>query len=441
MRARIVLIGVALLGVALAASALHGPGELKDGEILGPSNWEAARGLLPDEILEHYRLGEYQNRVIDLSRAGLKPIADPPDLVEMTRANREILSIDAKGSIVDARTGEPAKEIHGLPFPDVEPNDPHAAAKIVWNNLYAAYYRGDSHFLTELVMMGKGGIERRIGTDILMRVYEGSPESRGRENPDGLTMQQVARVVTPADLNGTVSLTWRYRAGNQPDSMWTYVPGLRRPRQVNPLNRSDGFLGSDISLDDGAFFDGKPESFTLRVVGRQEMLVLVDPFTTAGQVELVALPDGGYRSLWQDAPRVGADDPNWKGAPWAPVSTALARRMVWIVEAVPKDPQYLYGKILLRIDAETYRGSWATKFDRAGKPLMSYQVSNGPFTSPDGKVWISAGGVPVQISENLLYHRATAILFPPRNPNNPSDFRIATSRDQFNPEVLARSGE
>jgi hypothetical protein len=41
------------------------------------------------------------------------------------------------------------------------------------------------------------------------------------------------------------------------DSSWSYVPALRRVRAVSPANRSDGFLGSDVSQDDGRFFDGK----------------------------------------------------------------------------------------------------------------------------------------------------------------------------------------
>ncbi|HZR82666.1 MAG TPA: outer membrane lipoprotein-sorting protein [Candidatus Binatia bacterium] len=435
-------LGVLLVTLAAVPEQPRLAGALRDGEVLGASNWQAAQGLLPDEILEHYRRGEYANPVIDLSRPGLVPIANPPQLEQATRANRDRYAVDGRNSLVDVATGEPAVGIRGLPFADIEPNDPQAAAKIVWNNLYAAYYRGDSRFLTQLVMIGRRGIERRIGTEVLMRVYDGSPESAGRDNPNQLVMQSLARVVTPADLNGTISLTWRYRSGDQPDALWTYVPGLRRPRQVNPLNRSDGFLGSDMSLDDGPFFDGKPESFTFRLVGREEMLALVDPFSTRGDADLMALPDGGYRVVWKDVPRIGADDPSWKGLPWAPVSAALARRTMWIVEAVPKDPNYLFGRIVLRIDAENYRGSWATKYDRAGKPLMSYQTSNGPFQSPDGgKTWIPGGGVPVQIAENLVDRRATAIVFPSADRNNPSDFRIATAPEAFDPQVLTQSGK
>jgi hypothetical protein len=437
MRAVVILLVAGMLaGRAGAAPAL------RDGDTLGPANWEAARDLLPDEILEHYKKGEYQNRVMDLGAKGLRSIQNPPDFQEATAANRGRYALAATGSVVDAQTGKEPTFVMGLPFPDVDPKDPQAAAKIVWNYSYAIWYRGDFHFVTELVMLGRGGVERRISTDVRQRIYDGAPEARGRDNPDNLLLQTVAKVIEPADLNGTVSLTWRYRDADRHDSLWTYVPGLRKPRQVSPLNRSDGFLGSDLSIDDGPFFDGKPEDFTYRLAGRQDQLIVVDPFSVRGEAELIAAPapDGGWRTLWKAVPRIGADDPSWKGLPWAPVSAALARRPTWVVEVTPKDPNYLYGRIVLRIDAETYRGSWVSKYDRAGTLLTSYQTSTGAYYNPDGKTWVSTGGIAFQVAESFLYHRATVVLFPPRDAKNAADWRVANPRELFNPDVLVRLG-
>jgi len=275
----------------------------------------------------------------------------------------------------------------------------------------------------------------------MMRMLDGAPEARGRSNPDNLLMQTLARVVSPADLNGTVSLTWRYRDPDKHDSLWTFVPGLRRARQVSALNRSDGFMGSDISLDDGAFFDGKPEDFTFRLLGRRNQLVLMDPYSIRGDADLVPVPGGGWRIVWKQVPRIGADDPKWKGLPWAPVSAVLVNRPTWIVEAVPKDPQYLYGRIVMRFDAETYLGSWSTKYDRAGTLMASYEVSQGAyFTRDGGKTYIPGGGVAVQLAENFLWDRATVILFPPRNAKNPADYRVSLPSDEFGPDALVRLG-
>ena len=80
-------------------------------------------------------------------------------------------------------------------------------------------------------------------------------------------MPQISAVTGPADLQGTVALTHRFRDPGKRDQVWTYVPALRRVRAVSPSNRSDGFLGSDMSQDDGSYFDGKPEDFEWKLVG------------------------------------------------------------------------------------------------------------------------------------------------------------------------------
>ena len=434
------LFAAALLAFGLVAMAPQKT-ELKDGEVLGPETWQLARGLLPEEVLGHYQRGEYINRIADLSVPGYVSIANPPDFQEASRENRGRYGVNPSNAIVDVRTGRQPAYITGLPFPEVDPKDPQAAVKVVWNYFYATWYRGDCHFRTEIVMLGREGVERRVTTDVLMRMLDGAPEARGRSNPDNLLMQTLARVVSPADLNGTVSLTWRYRDPDKHDSLWTFVPGLRRSRQVSALNRSDGFMGSDISMDDGAFFDGKPEDFTFRLLSRQDQLVLMDPYSIRGDSEIVPVAGGGWRIVWKKVPRIGADDPKWKGLPWAPVTAVLVRRPTWIVEAVPKDPQYLYGRVVLRLDAETYLGSWATKYDRAGTLMAAYEVSQGAYYTRDGgKSYVPAGGVAIQLAENFLWDRATVILFPPRNPGNPADYRVTLNPDEFGPDALIRLG-
>lgn len=438
------LLGVC--GLAAVALAMYGfaggPAAEDEGVLLGPSNWQIAEGLLPDEILQHYQRGEYLNRIVDIERPGYLDLAYPPDFRAASLANRGRYDLTEEGTIIDPETGKQPPFIMGLPFPDVDPSDPRAGVKIIWNYSYATWYSGDEYFLTELVMLNRRGVERRIRIENRTRLYDGAPEARDRANPDNLLLQRLARVVHPTDLAGTTSLTWRFRDGDKHDSQWSYVPGLRRVRQVSPLNRSDGFLGSDISLDDGPFFDGKPEDFHFRLLERREELVLIDPFSVRGDADIVPGSEGGWRIVWKDVPRIGADMPGWSGVPWAPVSAILVRRPVWIVEAIPKDPNYLYGRLVLRLDAETYRGSFVVKYDRAGAPMMSYQASQGAWYAVDGgKSYISAGGVAVRTGENYLYDRATVILFPPRNPNNPADYRVDNPADLFTIDELLRLGK
>jgi Fe-S cluster assembly iron-binding protein IscA len=71
---------------------------------------------------------------------------------------------------------------------------------------------------------------------------------------------------------------------------------------------------------------------------------------------------------------VGFQQPGWKGLAWAPVGMALAKRPVWIVEATPKDKYYLYGKVQLYVDKETYQGVYNRKFDWRDELMNTYLI-------------------------------------------------------------------
>jgi Protein of unknown function (DUF1329) len=439
-RALGVLLSGALVFFAVAAGTAAA--ELHDGDVLGPDNWREAQGLLPEEILAHYEKGEYVNAIADLSKPGYVSILQPDDFRRASEANRGKYELPDGGPIVERATGQQPPYIFGLPFPDVTADDPKAGAKIVWNHFYSVWYNGNQHFVTELLMLGRGGVDRRIVTDVRTLMYDGAAEARGRDNPDNLLMQNLARVVFPVDMEGTMSLTWRFRDPQRHDALWTFVPGLRRARQVSALNRSDGFLGSDISLDDGPFFDGKPEDFDIRLVAARDEYVFMDPYSIRGEGEILPVDGGGWRINWKDVPRIGADKEGWTGVPWAPVSAVLVRRPMWVVEAIPKDPNYLYGRLVLRFDRETYQGSFVSKYDRANMLMLTYQASTGAYYTGDGgRTYIPAGGTTVRTAENFLYDRATVVLFPRRDRRNPADYRIPLPSELFNSDALVRYGK
>jgi hypothetical protein len=364
--------------------------------------------VLPPEVLAHYKAGEYRNEI------GAWP-ANPPweqGFADASTANAKRLTVNDAGTIVEQNGGAPATGIYGLPF-RIDPADPQAGVKVIWNAYYALWRVGSTHDVLTLDWVGKKGLERQALLESHSLYSEGVPAARAPKGDTlGLASRQRAVVTSPADLNGTASLSWRFRAADQRDQSWTYVPALRRVRQVSPANRSDGFLGSDMSQDDGAFFDGKPEDFTWRLVGERDGLVLADPASLAGKVSRTGRPDGGFEERWPaDQQILGYQSPEWKGLSWAPRSPVLARRPLWIIEATPRDPYYLFKKIELGIDKETFQGARSRKFDGQGGLLRSIQFMNyapWPIEAGGEKLIMPASSMGLVLVENTKQGRATA---------------------------------
>jgi hypothetical protein len=397
-----------LTGVAVALALRVGwAADLVPGTAVDAEHADAAAAWLAPEVLAHYKAGEYRNTVAAWPAT---PAYEAAFLAAGER-NAARLDVDANGTIVDQQTGKPAVGLYGLPF-HIDPKDPKAGVKIVWDAYYALWRIGSTHDALALDWVSKKGLERQAVLESHTLYYEGAPVGLiPKDNPNGLASQQRAVVTSPADLNGTASLAWRFRAAAQRDQSWTYIPALRRVRQVSPSNRSDGFLGSDMSQDDGAFFDGKPEDFTWTLVGEREALVLADPTSLTGHVQRHVRPDGGIEDEWPiDAKVVGHQDPGWKGLPWAPVAPVLVKRRLFIVEAKPRDPLYLFSRIEIGIDTETFQGVSSRKFDAQGVLLRSLQfllAASQPIEVKGEKLLLPATSMGYLLAENTRQDRAT----------------------------------
>ena len=433
------IIVLAIAGALVAGVAIGG--ELVPGGTLSKENWELAKDLLPPEILRHYQSGDYSSAIVQWNK-GHQQWSQA--FRAATERNAETLALDPKGSIVEKATGKRPAYVVGFPFPNVTADDPQAAIKILWNYFFYSWNNGNTHIVAEVNWVSPSGLDQVVTQNVYFLYYQGQPrEFIPAENPDDLLMRFVALTEKPADLYGTNALSWRYRDPETRDAVWAYVPALRRARQVSPNNRSDGFLGSDLSQDDGPFFDGKPEDFTWKVVGEQDVLRLVDPYSLAGEFKRVEVPDGGWRDVYKRVPIVGFQDSKWKGSAWAPLNYALARRPCWIIEGAPKDSYYLFGKIQLYVDKETYHGAYNRKFDWKGELLNSYSVSaalNGRLADRDD--YYDAGLlVGYQTAENVKLNRATVSTLDIDRDDPPSDRRIQLDPQFFTLQTLGRLGK
>ena len=378
------------LGFSLLASmappiqALEAPA----GTRVDKTNWGTVEGQVPESVLNWLKTGDW---IIEL-----KPLNfDPAEYFEGFAAeafsnNRGKYDLDEEKGIIDLETGKSPEAVVGIPFPVIDPADPKAAAKIMYNNHYMQYVLGDIRVEVNLMWLNRTGFEREAGCEWIQAAMDGWPGARERGNPERIEKYATLFVRSPFDARGLAIMLWRYLDPKKYDSTFVYVPALRKVRRVSPANRSNS-IGSDATADDANGFDGKISTFDWKLLGSKEAVV---PWHDENPMPVVQNDDGSWQTTKTFKKVVyGYEKPGWQGAPWAATNLAWTPRAVYIIEAIPKDPSYNYGTHYLWIDAQTFSCNYKIIHDRSGQYWKTFLKGDAAWRSEDGKTrYLSAVG-------------------------------------------------
>jgi hypothetical protein len=240
--------------------------------------------------------------------------------------------------------------VAGMPFPNLDPNDPQIALKIMWNFEYKPFTTDDEdlrNFDADTGPVTDGApmtIERHFLLDHLRtlwynaRLYvDPKPE---RPNPDGVRAKSSLHpILEPFDLKGVGETGIRYLSPDRQDDTWLYLPSLRRVRRLSSAQRSDALFGQDTDVDSYGGYAGQIAWFDWKFLGEKEILA-----SFHSEAFPVKYCEGGGDFIFCDT---------WE------------KRKAYVVEGTPKLPQYAYGKRLIFIDKETYLVAFTDIFDRS----------------------------------------------------------------------------
>jgi len=397
--------------------------DLSPGDVIDGTNWEKAQGLLPEPTLRYVKEGKLQ---IEIGELDYDPAQQLPDYVlaaMKTNAGKYVL--DEDDWIVEKETGKRAERILGHPFPSIDPEDPKAATKIMYNTKYWGYVQGNfrmaftQHFLSPTDYLR--GVDA-VGVNMYM---DGNPKAMQLPNPDKVLKYQIFRATSPYDISGTAVLTWRYRDPTEEDNTFAYVPAIRRVRRMTPANRSDGMMGSDMASDDAGMYDGKVAAMEWKYLRKEELLV---PFVGKGTDLIVQ----NEEEEWETSENVkevvwGFEKEGWQGVPWAPLNVIWVKRPAYVVEVHPKDPYYNYGLQYIWVDAENWAPLHKIINDRANEFWKLSFHAELNYESRDKKVKISTAGNQIVLDERN--RRSTISL--PATRKNIWTFFANVERDTF----------
>lgn len=424
-----------LIGIACWATAA----QAAEPERITAANASAFQKLLPESVYARVVSGEYELPLVTIDATRFR--ANYTDRFwQASQANRGKFGIDAEtGGLTDVATGKIPTKFFGLPFPDIDPKDPLAGTKIV-HNYRARRMQMDGDFHTfDLSDVEQSGEVRRTVRILLSQTYFiGTTAPPPATLPDNTESRQLAAALAPKDLEGVGVLTWRINDWTPWDQVWAYLPTIRRVRRVRSSTRGDRIPGFEVQGDDADCYDNKTSYFAWKLIRADEVIGPLGSDTPYAR----QLTDESPSRRVMELPYNPAvyETPGAKGAGWFPLKNVYAKRPVWIVEGTPKDRYYLYGKIQLWIDAETWDGSWNIKYNWQGEVVHSYQLMArvGQQTA-DGQV-VPAATQAWARAENFKMNRAT-LSGMRAGPKAPSVRRIQIDQNVFDSQALARYGK
>ncbi len=295
----------------------------------------------------------------------------------------------AKGWIVDKNTRKQVPYIFGLPFPKIDTKNPQVAEMIMWNFKYQYYRRGTSKTYGGTYNMNESGLEMTNGGKFLQFLTQSRYDGPVANNPDNILSADHGWLEFPMSQRGGGSVTFEYN-DDRLNTTWAYSPLVRRVLRMGGGNRSQPTMGGDYWLDSLDMWKGKNSTFNWKLVG--ERTVLAAFFGTAKGVAKVN-SDGSITFLSHPS-KFGFMVSGWKGAAWVPVDLAYVPRKVWVVEGMPKDPYYNFGRHVFYVDKETYIIWLSEVFDKAGNPWLWQYRREDYFEAPNGmnSIGISQSG-------------------------------------------------
>src|SRR3989442_115222 len=274
-----------------------------------------------------------------------------PKRIEWPRAYREATEKYATQVRLSRDGLRMENYVAGQPFPDLDPNDPQIAMRIMFNYDYNFFVTDDVDLRNfdadtgTIAAQGPMSVERHFMLDHFRRLFwngrlyvEPKPE---KPNPQGFRRQEgLYPIMEPYDLKGVGAVANRYLDPDKHDDSWLYLPSLRRVRRLSTAQRSDALFGQDTDVDSYYGYAGQVGWMDWKYLGERDILGIVHA--------------QHYPVKWHDK------------VDWA-MDEVWEKRHVYALEGVSKLPQYAYGKRVLFIDKETWGIPYSDIYDRSGE--------------------------------------------------------------------------
>ncbi|MFJ2484840.1 DUF1329 domain-containing protein [Pseudomonas sp. NPDC087639] len=306
--------------------------------IINSANFSQHKDLLsPGQQAMFKRFPEYRMNVYPSHRSARLP----QKYIDESRTNVTKVEL--------AQAGNGLKNYNfGIPFPE-----PTEALEVMWNHL--TRFRGGSvnREFASATVQGK--------SDYTLVTYE--QRINWRETVTDLAPEEnilqytLVKTLSPSRYAGEATLVYEpLDQVEEQRSAWQYMPGQRRVRRAPTVayDSSARYSFGQVVSDSIDGFNGAPDRYDWKLIGRKEMLIGYNAFKLGSK-------DIKYSDILQ---------PNFAN----PDLTRYEKHRVWVVEATLKpNARHIYSKRRFYVDEDTWQIMASDMYDSRGELWRNYE--------------------------------------------------------------------
>jgi len=329
---------------------------VKPGDLITPENGLLVQDLVSPGNFFLVKQGMRMN-IVPTER-----IEWPPPYKEATEKYSSQVSLNSDGTLKNFQAGQP--------FPLIDPNDPEAARKVIWNFSFRPGFTDDFDLREVEIDSYPAGSSSAEPVDQIIIGHFAFYSNTGRTevppiptDPDfgasnGIRYRFAAYpFLAPSEMRGYGLIRLRYWNPDIADNVWDYIPASRHMHRLKDTILSDSAPktrfsnGSNIDPDSYFGFSAKPEAFNYKFLGSRPMLACMHATNSPAK----PCPFDGQRTVCPE---------NWE------------MRNLYVVEATPKpllrlqrvgtDPPSI-SKRVLYIDSESWSITASDQYNPQGE--------------------------------------------------------------------------
>lgn len=331
--------------------------DVNPGDVITRDNWQKVQGMVPDFLLNDIKNGQWELKIGELkfNRQDFLSAEEQRDIKNPAAAPK--FAIDANSRLVAAGGKPYAVPISSRPFPVLDPQDPQAGLKLMYN-WWFNYFSNVSEFIftQQLYNVDKKGMgDLWLMDNWYAALHEsGSPYDFGR----------ATLFVKPAANAGIASYTTLTLDKRNEKIQYLYLPDTRAMRRIpGDMVSSEDPYGWNLAPDDQWPGGTQVNVFDTdyKVVAVKEMLA---PYMSDSAIPSTDGKNGGILLPPWDigAPTgksfnvaLGIKNSGWKGAPWAVTNAVWCKVTAYEIEykVKPTVSGYRYGVCRAWVDPVT----------------------------------------------------------------------------------------